>query len=163
MLQNKIYQNFLLEILKNFSVVLIGLSLIALTVRAVAFLELIVENGYPVSVYFSYCILNLFGIIPKFVLLSFLVSLSIFISKHLQDNDFIILWTAGVRKIDIVNLFCKISVIIILFYLIMTIFITPFFLNKSRHLLSNDNISSILPTIKRKKNLLIHLKILLFL
>ena len=88
MLQNKIYQNFLIEILKNFLVILVGLSLIALTVRAVSFLDLIVDSGYSVSNYFKYSILNLFGIIPKFIPLSFLLSLTIFIAKHIQDNEF---------------------------------------------------------------------------
>ena len=46
MLQNKIYQNFFLEIFKTFLIVLFGLSIIALTVRAVSFLDLIVDNGY---------------------------------------------------------------------------------------------------------------------
>ena len=67
MLQNKIYQNFTIEIIKNFLMILFGLSLIALTVRAVSFLDLIVENGYLVSTYFKYSILNLFGIAPKFI------------------------------------------------------------------------------------------------
>ena len=53
MLENKIYQNFLIEILKLFPVILFGLSLIALTVRAVSFLDLIVDNGYPVSTYLN--------------------------------------------------------------------------------------------------------------
>ena len=53
MLQNKIYQNFISEILKIFAVVLFALSIIALTVRAVNFLDLIVENGYPISTYFK--------------------------------------------------------------------------------------------------------------
>ena len=59
MLQNKIYFNFLLEIFKTFLVILFGLSLIALTVRAVNFLDLIVDSGYPVSTYFQYSVLNL--------------------------------------------------------------------------------------------------------
>ena len=61
MLQNKIYLNFIAEILRTFLVVLIGFSVIALTVRAVNFLDLIVENGYPLSTYFKYSILNLLG------------------------------------------------------------------------------------------------------
>ena len=52
MLQNKIYQNFFIEIVKTFFVILFGLSLIALTVRAVSFLDLIVESGYPLTTYF---------------------------------------------------------------------------------------------------------------
>ena len=63
MLQNKIYQNFLIEIIKTFLVILFGLSIIALTVRAVNFLELIVDSGYPPSTYFKYSFLNLFSCI----------------------------------------------------------------------------------------------------
>ena len=62
MLQNKIYQNFIKEILKTFFVILLGLTLIAWTVRAVNFLDLIVESGYSISKYFQYSFLNLFGI-----------------------------------------------------------------------------------------------------
>ena len=54
MLQNKIYQNYVIEILKTFFTIVLGLSLLALTVRAVNFLELIVNNGYPVLTYFQY-------------------------------------------------------------------------------------------------------------
>ena len=53
MLQNKIYLNFLLEIFKTFLIILFGLSIIALTVRAVSFLDLIVDSGYPVINLFS--------------------------------------------------------------------------------------------------------------
>ena len=105
MLQNKIYLNFIKEVLKTFFVILFGLSIIALTVRAVSFLDLIVESGYPVSTYFQFSVLNLFGIVPKFIPLSFLIAITLFIIKHLQDSEFIILWTSGEKKIYIINLF----------------------------------------------------------
>ena len=151
MLQNKIYQNFIVEILKNFFMILFGLSLVALTVRAVSFLDLIVENGYLVSTYFKYSFFNLFGIAPKFIPLSFLLSLTIFTLKHIQDNEFIILWTSGVKKIQIVNLFFFTSIIILVFYLILSTVVTPFILNKSRQLLNNNNFNSILPTVRAKQ------------
>ena len=53
MLQNKIYYNFLIEIFKTFLIILLGLSLIALTARAVSFLDLLVDSGYPVNIYFE--------------------------------------------------------------------------------------------------------------
>jgi len=151
MLQNKIYFNFLLEIFKTFLVILFGLSLIALTVRAVNFLDLIVDSGYPVSTYFQYSVLNLFGIAPKFIPLSFLVALMIFILKHIQDSEFIILWTSGVKKIKLVNLLLFSSTIIMIFYLILTTFITPNALNKSRNLLTYENLNSFLPTVKSQQ------------
>ena len=105
MLQNKIYQNYTVEIFKTFLTILFGLSMIAWTVRAVNFLDLIVENGYPVITYFQYSFLNLFGILTKFIPLSFLLALTLFIIKQIQENELIILWTSGVKKIQIVHLF----------------------------------------------------------
>ena len=98
MLQNKIYHNFFFEILKTFITIVIGLSLIAFTVRAVNFLELIVDNGYSLSTYFKYSILNVFGIALKFFPIAFLIAIILFIVKHKNNSEFIILWTAGVKK-----------------------------------------------------------------
>ena len=122
MLQNKIYQNFFIEIIKTFFVVLFGLSIIALTVRAVSFLDLVVDSGYPIGIYFQYSFLNIFGIAPKFIPFSFLLALTIFIVKHIQDSEFVILWTSGVKKIQLVNLFFFISILILFFYLVFSAF-----------------------------------------
>ncbi len=151
MLQNKIYQNFSIEILKTFLIILFGLSLIALTVRSVSFLELIVDSGYPVNTYFKYSILNIFGIIPKFIPLSFLISLIIFILRHLSNKELLILWTSGVKKITLVNLFFFLSIIILIFYLLFSTLITPYTLNKSRQLLGKEDFNSILPTIRSQQ------------
>ena len=151
MLQNKIYKNFSFEIFKTFFLILFGLSIIALTVRAVNFLDLIVESGYSVSTYFYYSILNLFGIAPKFVPLSFLLALTIFIVKHVQEGEFIILWTSGIKKIEIVNLFFFISIIVMIFYLFLSTIVTPFLLNKSRQVLSQNQFNSFLPTVRSQQ------------
>ena len=148
MLQNKIYQNFIKEILKTFLVILFGLSIIAWTVRAVNFLDLIVESGYSIDIYFQYSFLNLFSIFTKFIPLSFLIALVVFIIKQIQENEFIILWTSGVEKLKLANLFFTISLIVLFFYLIFSIFITPYALNKSRLLLSKDGFNSFLPTVR---------------
>ena len=151
MLQNKIYQNFFFEIFKTFFIILFGLSVIALTVRAVNFLDLIVDNGYPVLTYFQYSILNLFGIAPKFIPLAFLVSLTVFILKHTEDTEFIILWTSGVKKIKVVNVFLLTSVAALILYISLSTFFTPLALNKSRQLLSGDQLNSFLPTVKSQQ------------
>lgn len=148
MLQNKIYYNYFKEILKIFITILLSLTIIAWTVRAVNFLDLIVENGYSITTYFNYSLLNSFGIATKFVPLSFLLTLTIFIVRLMQENELVILWTSGVKKIKVINLFLIISIFITIINLLLSIFITPATLNKSRHLLSSENLSSILPTLK---------------
>ncbi len=148
MLKNKIYQNFFLEIFKTFFTIIFGLSVISLTVRAVNFLDLIVDSGYPVVTYFKYSFLNLFGLAPKFVPLAFLLSIIIFIFKHIGNRELDVLWISGVKKIQIVNLFFLAAIITVILYLIFSIFLTPYALNKSRYLLSKDNLNSFLPTIR---------------
>ena len=148
MLQNKIYYNYFKEISKIFITILLSLTIIAWTVRAVNFLDLIVENGYSITTYFNFSLLNSFGIATKFVPLSFLLTLTIFIIRLMQENELVILWTSGVKKIKIINLFLFISIVITIINLILSIFITPTTLNKSRNLLSSENLSSILPTLK---------------
>ena len=122
MLQNKIYLNYYIEILKTFFTIVLGLSLIALTVRAVNFLELIVDNGYPLITYFKYSFLNIFGIMPKFIPLAFLISIVVFTLKHISDSEFVILWTSGVEKIKIVNLILLSSLSALIFYFLLSVF-----------------------------------------
>ena len=54
MLQNKIYYNFITEIFKIFFLILFTLSMIALTVRSVSFLDLIVDLYYQSNKYHQY-------------------------------------------------------------------------------------------------------------
>ena len=150
MLQNKIYQNFYIEIGKTFLVILFGLSVIALTVRAVNFLDLIVDSGYPVITYFSYSFLNLFGLAPKFIPLSFLLAIILFILKHIGDSEFIILWTS-IEKNNRSKSFLLTGASALIFYLLMSTILTPLALNKSRQLLNNDKFNSFLPTIKSQQ------------
>ena len=65
MLQNKIYLNYSIEIFKTFLTILFGLTVIAWTVRAVNFLELIVENGHSINTYIYYSFLNVTNILTK--------------------------------------------------------------------------------------------------
>tara|TARA_Y100000816_G_C26036908_1_gene542940 strand:+ start:61 stop:1182 length:1122 start_codon:yes stop_codon:yes gene_type:complete len=150
MLKNKIYQNFLIEITKNFLLFLLVFSLIALTVRAVNFLDLIVDSGYPISTYFAYSFFNLFGLIPKLIPISFLIALMMFILKH-NEGEFTILWTSGVDKIKVVNIMLLSSIIILIFYIVFSSILSPSALNKSRQLLGNDKFNSFLPTIRSKQ------------
>ena len=148
MLQNKIYLNYSTEVFKLFFTILFSLTIIAWTVRAVNFLDLIVESGYPIITYFQYSFLNFLGIFTKFIPLSFLLALTIFILRQIQENELIILWTSGVKKIHLVDLFFLLSILVTIFHLLFSTFITPLALNKSRQLLGNDKITSFVPTIR---------------
>jgi len=151
MFHNKIYQNYIVEILKSFFVILFSFSIIAWTVKAVNYLDLIVESGYSIITYLSYSLLSITGVLTKFIPLSFLVAIVFFITKQIEEKEFTILWSSGVKKIHIVNLLLLSSLLILIFYLVFSMLITPYTLNQSRKLLSNKNEISIFPILKENQ------------
>ena len=109
------------------------------------------DNGYSLSTYFKYSVLNIFGIAPKFFPLAFLISIVIFIIKHRDNSEFIILWTAGVKKTMILNLLIFSSFSVMFIYLIFSTYLTPLALSKSRELLSESKFNSFLPTVRAQQ------------
>ena len=135
MLKNKIYKYLTVEIFKNFITILLTFSAIAWTVRAVNFLDLMIEDGFSASIYFKYSLLNISSIITRFVPLSFLLSIIISIARFERQQELLILWTVGINKIKIANIFFLIGFFIALFQITLSLFLNPFTLNKSRALL----------------------------
>ncbi len=148
MLKNKIYNYITAELIKSFILILFSLSLIAWTVRAVNFLDLIVDSGYSTSTYFIYSILNLTNIMTKFIPLSFLLALLLTIIKLERQNELLVLWTSGIAKYKIANLFFLISILILFIYLIFSTIITPTALNKSRSLIKQSGVDTVINLLK---------------
>ena len=148
MVKNKIYNYITLELIKSFILILVSLSLIAWTVRAVNFLDLIVDSGYSTSTYFIYSLLNITNIITKFIPLSFLLALLLTIIKLERQNELLVLWTSGIAKLQITNLFFRLSLIILLVYLLFSTVITPTALNKSRNLVKKSGVDTVSNLIK---------------
>ncbi len=148
MLKNKIYRYFTAEILKSFLTILFAFTTIAWTVRAVNFLDLIVEDGHSVITYLSFSLFNITNIITKFIPLAFLLSLILSLIKFERQNELIILWTTGLNKIKLVNLLLYVSIIVLVIQLLFATFITPSALNKSRTIIKTSGLESISSVVK---------------
>ena len=142
MVKNKIYKYFSIEIFKSFITILFAFSIVAWTVRSVNFLDLIVDSGHSLRSYFLYSFLNISGIITKFIPLSFLLALVVSIYKFNNKNELMIVWTTGVRKLRLANLFLFLSIVITIIHLLFSSLITPYTLNKSRSTLTNDELGN---------------------
>ena len=151
MLKNKIYKYLSSEIFKNFITILLTFAAIAWVVRAVNFLDLIVEDGHSLNTYLKYSALNITTIITRFVPLAFLLSLTVSIIKFENQQELLILWTSGLSKIKIVNFFLFTAFVLTLFQLILSLFINPFLLNKARSLMGNTESLQINSVIKSKE------------
>ncbi len=151
MLSNKIYSHFLYELGKYFFLVLFTFSVIVWTVQAVNFLDLIIDDGHGVSVYMNYSLLNIPKILTKFIPLSFLIALFLTILKFEGDSEFLILWTSGLNKMDVVKFFFKVSLCVTILQLFFACLINPKFLNHSRSLIKSSNLDYFSTMIKSKQ------------
>ena len=148
MFSNKIYRHFFGELSKYFFLVLFTLSIIVWAVQAVNFLDLIVEDGHAVSVYLNYSLLNISKILTKFIPLSFLLALFLTILKFEEDREFMILWTAGLNKMNVVNFFLMVSILVTVLQLVFAAVINPNVLNYSRGLIRSSNLDFVSSIIK---------------
>ena len=139
-MKNRIFRYFFYELFHYFSIVLFALTAIIWTIQAVNFLDLVTDDGHAFGIYFYYSILTIPKILTKLIPFSFLIALIITILKMEKDNELIVLWTSGLNKIYIVNLIFKISLLVMLLQLFMSIVINPETLNYSRKLLMTQKI-----------------------
>ena len=151
MLSNKIYNHFFFELAKYFFIVLFTFTAIVWTVQAVNFLDLIVEDGHNVLLYLNYSLLNIPKILTKFIPLSFLLGLLFTILKLESENELLILWTAGLNKIKVINFFIKISIIVTILQLTLAAFVNPNVLNYSRSLIKSSNLDFLSSMIKTNR------------
>ena len=143
-MKNTIYKYIFYEYLRYFLVSLCALSVIVWTIQSVNFLDLVTEDGHAFRTFFLFSILTLSKVLTKLVPFCFLVALVLTITKLEKDNEIIAIWTSGLNKIYIVNLIFRISLIIMLVQLLMTVVVTPGTLNFSRTLLKNSEFFIIL-------------------
>ena len=148
MFKNKIYKYLSVEIFKNFITILLTFTAIAWTVRAVNFLDLMIEDGLTASIYFKYSLLNIFTIITRFIPLSFLIAIIISVNKFERQKELSILWITGINKIKIFNIFILIACLIAFFQLLLGIIINPYTLSKSRALLRGTGSTEIYSVLK---------------
>ena len=120
-----IFQKFLKDLITFFLLVSLSIALIVWVIQAVNFLDFISEDGHGFKVYFYYTVLNLPKIFSRILPFIFFVSLFYTILKYENNNELIIFWTTGIKKIQFTNTMIKFSIFFLLIQLILTAFIVP--------------------------------------
>ena len=149
-MKNTIDKYIFYEFLRYFSVSLFALAIITWTIQSVNFLDLVTEEGHAFQTYFTYSIFTLSKVLTKLIPFCFMLALILTLTKLEKDNETIIMWTAGLNKIYIVNLIFRISIIIMLLQLFLTSLINPIMLNFSRDIIKNSQLQFV-PTLLKEK------------
>ena len=150
-MRNTIYRYFFKEFISLFLLILISIGTIVWVVQAVNYLDFVTEDGHSFGVYFTFSILNIPKVLNRLIPLVFLISLLVTILQFENNNELLVFWTAGLNKIRLVNLAFKISILITLFQLFLSLTVNPASLNLARSILKSSSISLLPSLVKEKK------------
>tara|TARA_B100000700_G_scaffold276428_1_gene322995 strand:+ start:548 stop:1660 length:1113 start_codon:yes stop_codon:yes gene_type:complete len=146
-----IYRKLALDILSFFIVASLSITLIVWVIQAVNFLDIVSEDGHSLKVYFSYTILNLPRIFSRILIFIFFISAFYIINKYEENNEILVFWTNGIKKISFINFIFKLAFFFVILQLVLSILIVPYTQNLSRTYLKNSNVDFLPTLISEKK------------
>ena len=146
-----LFRKILYDCLIFFFISLICSSLIVWVFQAVNFLDIMIEDGRDYAVYINYTLLNFPKIISKILPFALFFSFSYVITKYELNNEMIIFWNFGISKVQLMNFFLRISIILMIFQILFTSLLVPRSQELSRSLMKNSNIDFFESFIKPKK------------
>ena len=146
-----LFRKLLSDCLIFFFISLLSTTIIIWIFQAVSFLDIIVEDGRDYLVCINYSLLNFPKIISKIFPFALFFSFTYVLTKYELNNELIIFWNFGVRKIELINFFIRFSILITLIQLLFTIFIVPETKNLSRSLIRTSNVDFFESFVKPKK------------
>jgi len=146
-----LFRKILLDCFLFFIISLISTSIIIFIFQAVNFLDIMIEDGRNYFVYFNYTLLSFPKIMSRILPFAMFFSFSYVLVKYEMNNELIVYWTHGVKKIDIINFFLKFSFLLVFFQLLFTSYIVPRTQEISRELVKNSSIDFVDSFIKPKK------------
>ena len=146
-----IFKKFAKDVFQFFLLVSISISLIVWVIQAVNYLDIVTEDGHGFKVYFLYTLLSLPKIFSKIFPFIYFISLFYIILKYENDNELIIYWTIGIKKIEFVNVLLKFSIFYLILQLLFTTYIVPTTLDKARSYIRGSNVDLFSSIIQEKK------------
>ena len=146
-----IFRKLLLDCLTFFLLALFGISTIIWVFQAVNFLDIMIEDGRNYNIYFNYTLLNFPKIISRILPFALFFSFSYTFLKYENNNELIIFWNHGINKMQIINFFLLISILIMLIQIILISLIVPKTQELARAKLRSSNVDYFEGLIKPKK------------
>ena len=146
-----IFRKLLLNCLTFFFLALFGISTIIWVFQAVNFLDLMIEDGRNYNVYLNYTLLNFPKIIGRILPFALFFSFTYTFIKYEASNELIIFWNHGVSKINIINFFFWISILIMLIQILFLTIVVPKSQELARSNLRSSNVEYFEGLIKPKK------------
>ncbi len=114
-------------------------------------LDIVSEKGHSFKVYFLYSTLNIPKIFSKLIIFAYFLSLFVVINRYQDNNEILVFWINGIKKISFINFIFKISLAFVILQLTFNLFIVPYTQNLAQNYLKNSSIDFFPKLIQEKK------------
>ena len=128
-----------------------ALTSIVWVIQGVNLLDIITEKGHAISVYFFYTLLNVPKIFSKLLIFTYFLTLFVILGRYEENNEILIFWTNGIKKISFINFIGKFSILIVLIQLILNLYVVPYTQNLAQNYLKNSSMDFLPKLIEEKK------------
>ena len=115
---NLIYRKLSTDIIYFFLTASLSITLIIWVIQAVNFLDIVSEDGHSLKIYFTYSILSFPKIFSRILVFVFFISCFYIINKYDENNEILVFWTNGIKKINLINFILRFSIIFMILQLL---------------------------------------------
>ncbi|MBD1163218.1 LptF/LptG family permease [Pelagibacterales bacterium SAG-MED11] len=149
-MKKMLFRKLLSDCTLFFLISLFSTSIIIWVFQAVNFLDIIVEDGRNYIVYLNFSLLNFPKIMTKLIPFILFFSFVYTITKYEIKNELIIFWNFGINKIEFINFFLKLSIIITIVQIFLTASIVPKTQDLARSFLRTSSVNFLENFVKPK-------------
>ena len=135
-----LFQKFIKDNLKLFLVVILSIGSIVWIIQSVNFLDFVTEDGHGFKTYLYFSLLSFPKILYRILPFIFFVTLFYQIIRYEENNQLLIFWIHGVKKIQLVNIIIVYSVLLALAQIVLGGFISPKSQDAARSFIRNSNL-----------------------
>ena len=145
-----IYRNLATDCVKFFLLTIFTISTIIWVLQAVNYLDFVIEDGHGFFVYFNFTLLSFPKILSRIYPFAVFLTFSYILFKYEDKNELIIFWNFGIKKINFINFFIKISFFFVIFSLLLNAWIVPTAQDKARSFIRSSNLDFFESALKPK-------------
>ena len=146
-----IFRKLSQDIFSFFLLSSLALTVIIWVIQGVNLLDIVSEDGHAIQVYFSYSILTIPKIFSKLLIFTYFLTLFIILNRYEENNEILVFWTNGIKKISFINFIAKLSIIFVLLQLFLSTIVVPYSQNLAQEYLKNSSIEFFPKLIQEKK------------
>ena len=146
-----VYRKIAKDCTKFFLTTVFTSSVIIWFLQAVNYLDFVIEDGHGFIVYFKYTLLSFPKILSRIFPFAIFLSFAYIFLKYENKNELVIFWNFGIKKINFINFFVKLSFFFVLLSLLLNAVIVPLSQDKARSFIRSSDLDFFESILKPKK------------